>query len=813
MLPIQSVYNELTQSLSCSSRVILQAPPGAGKSTWLPLNLITDNHFKRIVMLEPRRLAARNIATYLAQCLNEKLGETIGLHIRGEHYCSEKTRLEIVTEGMLTRMLQQDPELSDIDLIIFDEFHERSLQAETALALALETQMGYREDLKLLIMSATLDGERLSTHFDAPLIQSEGRSFAITEHYVPLKKESDWLDKVAPTVVTAMTTESGSALVFLPGQKEINTVLSALSAAQNNGELDKNINLFTLYGQQDKKTQQLAIKPCEGTTRKIVLTTNVAETSLTIEGIRIVIDSGKEKITQFNEKNGISQLLTTNISKSSAIQRAGRAGRIEAGCVYRLGSKEHFERRASHQLPEILRSDISQLVLECANWGTSLADLVLLDQPSEKQLSASIKLLQMLEALDDELNITSLGQEMLSFGTEIRFAHLLIKAKKLEAEYAGILILAVYLVSLFSSQQAREAALESALTRQLNNPHPSFKKELSLWLKRLRISPVSSLRLEYLPIVMALAFPDRVAQMRGQGLRLANGAGAQLQQDFPLQAEYLVIGDMGGASGQHVFNACRCDLPLLQAVLPHLFREIDIAQFDEKVGRFIAEKRQCLGELVISRKPSSIKIGKDEKALAWCELLAKKGWHLLDINESVNQYIVRLSLANRFFPDEFPNISKQSLFDSFATWLAPYLGEMNSLAELKKLNVSDILKGLLDWQQQTRLDDVLPERITVPTGSKLKINYQVDGPAKLSVKMQEMYGIAQTPRLALGKLPMAIELLSPAMRPLQITQDLAGIWTTSYRDVQKEMKGRYPKHFWPDAPANAQATRRVKSRM
>lgn len=813
MLPIESVYQTLVSRLSQHERVVLQAPPGAGKSTWLPLQLIKDNHFKRIIMLEPRRLAARNIASFLADCLDEPLGHTIGLRIRGENFTSQHTRLEIVTEGMLTRMLQDDPELDGVDLVIFDEFHERSIQAETALALSFEAQMAYRDDLKLLIMSATLDGERLSCHFDAPLVQSEGRQFSIVEHYTAVKNEADWLAQIAPLTIQAMAEQSGSALVFLPGVKEIKAIESELIAAKNTGSIAQDTSIYALFGKQDKKTQQAALKPCYEGQRKIVLTTNVAETSLTIDGIRIVVDSGKEKITQYNVKNGISQLLTVNIAKSSAIQRAGRAGRIEAGVVYRLGSKEHFERRASHAIPEILRSDISQLALECANWGTSIDDLVLLDKPSPKQIDAANSLLLMLEAITADGKITSLGQQMLSYGTELRFAHMLIKAKQLEADYTGIYHLAVYLVALFTSQANRSNDLATGLNFQLKSPHPNFDKELRLWLKRLKLTAVNHLPLEYLSIVMALAFPDRIAQKRGNGLRLANGAGATLYDDFPIYDDLLCIGDMGGATGQHVFNACKCDLAQVERALPYLFENKDVAQFDESAGRFIAETQYCLGQLILSRKPSNKAISGDEKAAAWCHIIAKKGWQLLNLMFDVEQYIVRLTLAHQFSPNEFPQLSKQHLFDHLDTWLSPYLNDVNSLAALKKLDLLAPLKGLLDWQQQTLLDELLPERLVVPTGSKLKIHYQVDGPAKLSVKMQEMYGVATTPKLANGQLSLGIELLSPAMRPLQITQDLAGFWASSYREVQKEMKGRYPKHFWPDDPANAKATNKVKSRM
>ena len=813
MLPVQRVYHDLVAAQTDNPTVILQAPPGAGKSTWLPLQLILDNHFERIVMLEPRRLAARNIAHFLASQLNEEVGETIGLKIRGEAKVSDKTRLEIVTEGMLTRMLQSDPELTGVDLVIFDEFHERSLFAETALGLCLESQAGYRDDLKVLIMSATLDGERMANHFDAPIVQSEGRSFPIDETYQSLSDETKWLDAMAPLVIKAMNEQSGSGLVFLPGQKEIEFVCKALNQAKEQGHLAGNVDIYQLLGKQNKQTQQRALAPSPEGQRKIVLATNVAETSITIDGIRVVVDSMKEKRTQYNTKTGVTQLLTTNIAQSSAVQRAGRAGRLEPGMVYRLGSKAHFERRAAHPVPEILSSDISQLMLECAAWGTHIEDLLLLDQPTEKQKQAAKQLLMMLEALDEQGAITEFGSKMLNFGTELRFSHMLLKAEQIDKDYPGMYWLAVNLVALISSNVASQKDLDVALNQQFNQPSFAFKTERQYWLKRLNVKTAQSLALEYLPIVMALAYPDRIAQVRGQGLLLANGAGATLSPDFIVKGELVCVGDMGGKTGQHVFNACNSDVTLLQQALPYLFSEHQVAHFDEKLGRFISEQQVKLGELVISRKPSQEKVDSALKVSAWLNYIQKKGWQALNFDDDVTQLVVRMTLAHQLFPEQFPIISQSTLFDSMATWLAPFLSDVNTTATLKKLSLIEAISAIYSWQQQQSLNALLPERYKVKTGSNLRIQYQVDGPAKLAVRMQEMYGEAGSPVLAEGKLPVSIELLSPAMRPLQITQDLAYFWANSYREVQKEMKGRYPKHFWPDDPANAQATRKVKSRM
>ncbi|MCK5881224.1 MAG: ATP-dependent helicase HrpB, partial [Sinobacterium sp.] len=424
-LPIEAVYSKLVDTLTTHPMVLLQAPPGAGKSTWLPLQLILDGHFKHIIMLEPRRLAARNIANYLAQCQNENLGQSIGLRIRQEKHISKNTKLEIVTEGMLTRLLQSDPELTGIDCIIFDEFHERSIAADTALAFTRETQATLREDLKILLMSATLDATKIQEKFNCPVISSQGRSFVIDEVYHPLRDEKRWLDEVPLLIEKAMAEQTGSCLVFLPGMREIQFVAQRLT------NVNKNTQVCPLYGEQTKALQQAAIAPAKSGMRKIVLATNVAETSLTIEGIRIVVDSGKKRSAIFNLNTGVTELKTVNISMASAIQRAGRAGRIEDGIVYRLASKEVFMRREKHDIPDILCSDISALLLESAQWGANINALELLDVPSRPQQQQAKDLLIMLEAVDDENKITATGKQLLRLGTDIRWAHMLIKAQEL----------------------------------------------------------------------------------------------------------------------------------------------------------------------------------------------------------------------------------------------------------------------------------------------------------------------------------------------------------------------------------------------
>lgn len=808
MLPVQNIYQQLVITLQSNPITLLQAPPGAGKSTWLPLQLMRDGHFKRIVMLEPRRLAARNIASYLAKCQNESVGQSVGLRIRGESKVSVNTRLEIVTEGMLTRMLQNDPELSDVDLLIFDEFHERSIAADTSLAFALETQSALREDLTIMLMSATLDTQRYTEFFACPVIQSNGRSYPIDEVYIPIKDESRWLDAIPTIIKQALSEQTGSALVFLPGQHEILRVQQALT------DLPNNCIVATLFGEQDKANQQAAIAPAPEGMRKVVLTTNVAETSLTIEGIRIVIDSGKRRAATFNLKTGVTELTTQSISRSSAVQRAGRAGRIEPGVVYRLGSKQTFERRNSHDNPEILTSDISQLMLEAKQWGASIEELTLLDKPTEQQGIQASNLLSMLEAIDSKGKLTPLGSKMLGFGADIRLAHMLLKAQALEQALPGIYRLAIYLVALLESRVNTANELSLALHSQQQRPHPVFKQQLKYWQSRLKVKESNGdLNTEHLSLLVALAYPDRIAKKRGSGYLLANGAGAELNRGYWHNDDYLAIATMGGHKGGRIFSATSLSPFELQAYLPHLFSMQTRCEFDEKTARFIHQDEVKLGAITLTSQPSAQKLDKSERAKAWLNLFTKHGFALFNEQKDAEQLLIRMSLASKLMSEKFPKINEQQLIQTAPQWLGVFLQDIKTLEQLKKFNYFEALQNCFDWQQQSALKSLLPLRLTVASGSNIRIEYQLEGPAKLSVRMQEVYGMTSTPLLAQGKLPLLMELLSPGKRSLQLTQDLAHFWNTSYRDVQKEMKGRYPKHFWPDSPAASIATNKVKSKM
>jgi ATP-dependent helicase HrpB len=816
LLPVTDVYPLLVEALKHHNMALLQAPPGAGKSTWLPLQLMRDGHFQHIVMLEPRRLAARNIANYLAQCQNEPLGQSIGLRIRQEKYVSKSTQLEIVTEGMLTRMLQNDPELTGVDCIIFDEFHERSIAADTALAFALETQTVLREDLKILLMSATLEADKIQAKFKCPVITSEGRSHPIEEIYHPLRDEQRWLDEIPALIKKAINEQLGSCLVFLPGQREINRVAQQLSG------LGDDVHICPLFGDQTKAIQQAAIAPAAKGERKIVLSTNVAETSLTIEGIRIVVDSGKKRAAQFNLNTGVTELKTVNISMASAIQRAGRAGRIEPGIVYRLGSKEALLRREAHDTPDILSSDISALLLEAKYWGANLNELELLDTPTLPQQQQANDLLLMLEAVNDEKKLTPLGKKSLQLGIDIRLAHMLVKAQELEPNLPGIELLSIYLLALLESRVSQQAELSSALQAQIKTPHPAYTKQLKYWLKRFNKKSSSALEMSYLPLLVALAYPDRLAKRRGEGYLLANGAGVDSRNDSWLNDEFIAIAELGGRQGTHIFSATAIDIHQLEEYLPHLFQQKRVCEFIEKNGRFLYEDRLMLRAIVINKKTINTAIDETTRTTAWINLIRKKGFSLFNCftnnlaekesNEFI-QLLIRMTLAHQHFPEEYPLMNEQHLLTTLNNWLAPFLSHAQNLDQLKKVDLIEPLKTCFDWNLQKALDTLLPKRLKVPSGSHISICYQLNGPAKLSVRMQEVYGLVSTPELGKGKIPLLMDLLSPARRSLQLTQDLEGFWKGSYHEIQKEMKGRYPRHFWPSNPESSVATSKTKKKM
>ncbi len=814
-LPIVSVLPALFAAIDSHASVILQAPPGAGKSTLLPLELVCQNRLPgRILMLEPRRLAARNIASFLARQLGEPVGERIGLRVRGESRTSARTRLEIVTEGVLTRMLQQDPELAGVSLVIFDEFHERSLHADTALAFAIESQQGLRDDLKLLIMSATLDGMALESLLpDAPVIRSEGRGFPIDYHYRPLNRQQ-WLEpQVGAVVLEALASHAGSALVFLPGQGEIERLAQWLE-----GRLPDDVRLAPLYGRLDMAAQQAAIEPAQVGRRKLVLTTNVAETSLTIEGIHMVIDSGLERRASFDLKSGVTRLETRQIARASATQRAGRAGRLGPGVCYRLWSGEVQERLAEQSPPDILTQELTGLLLDAAQWGAKVESLPLLDMPPAAAVASAQRLLVSLGAMtpEGEQQLTPAGRAMAAFGTHPRLARMLLRARALEAEgLTGTVADAAFLVALLEEDLRGSERLSVLFHRRLG----ALRQGAARWFERLGVRSGASQRQaqgQWLGLLCALAWPDRIGKLRsGSRYQLSSGVSCDLVEGHPCQGQAALIAiEMGqNDRGSRIFIAEPVELDELARQLPELVSERQWFDWDEREERVRAERQLVIGELVLSQRPLT-ELSDEQKGRCLLQGIRRKGLHVLPWDESSEGLLARLRCARDWIPDDgWPAMDDESLLARLEEWLLPALSGMTRLEQLKRLNLNDILRQSLPWPLPKRLDDALPSHFTAPTGSRVRIRYQPGQAPVIPVRIQEMFGQGTTPCVADGRVALVVELLSPARRPLQITADLAAFWAGSYELVKKEMKGRYPRHYWPDNPLEAMPTSVTKKKM
>nr|WP_233606142.1 ATP-dependent helicase HrpB [Citrobacter sp. FDAARGOS_156] len=803
-LPVAAIVPELLTALDASPQVLLTAPTGAGKSTWLPLQLLAHQGISgRIILLEPRRLAARNVAQRLAESLNEKPGETVGYRMRAQSCVGPQTRLEVVTEGVLTRMIQRDPELQGVGLVILDEFHERSLQADLALALLLDVQQGLRDDLKLLIMSATLDNGRLQQLLpDAPTLVSEGRAFPVERRYQPLTTHLRFDEAVAIATAELLRNESGSLLLFLPGVGEIQRVQEQLA-----GRVGSDILLCPLYGALTLAEQRQAILPAPPGRRKVVLATNIAETSLTIEGIRLVVDCAQERVARYDARTGLTRLITQRISQASMTQRAGRAGRLEPGICLHLLAKEQAERAAAQGEPEILQSDLSGLLMELLQWGcTDPAQLNWLDTPPAINLQAAKRLLQMLGALEGN-RLSATGQKMAALGNDPRLAAMLVSTNN-DNEAATAAKLAAIL-----EEPPRGGSTDLAVAFSRNQPAWQLRSQQLL--KRLNVrggQPDS----ERLALLLAQAFADRIARRRGLDGRyqLANGMGAMLDSDDALGRHEWLIAPLllqGSASPDaRILLALPLDIEALMQTCPELLQQSDTIEWDEAQGTLKALRLTRIGQLTLKVQPLA-KPSEDELHQAMLNGIRDKGLSVLNWTPEAEQFRLRLHCAANWLPEyDWPAVDEDSLLAALESWLLPHMSGVHSLRALKALNVAQALRGLLDWSMLQRLDSELPAHYTVPTGSRIAIRYHEDNPPVLAVRMQEMFGEANTPTIAGGRVPLVLELLSPAQRPLQVTSDLSAFWKGSYREVQKEMKGRYPKHVWPDDPANTAPTRRTK---
>lgn len=815
-LPINAILNDVLASLKTHNQLIIQAPPGAGKSTYLPLKLLEHSPVNsKIIMLEPRRLAAKSIATYVAKQLGEPVGQSVGYRIRGENKTKASTRLEVVTEGILTRMIQADPELSGVGMIIFDEFHERSIHADFGLALSLEVQQAFNEDLKLVVMSATLEQSGLQKVMPEAITHtSEGRGFAIEQRYAPVRANQSLIQLVCQQVEKAVHHEHGSILVFLPSIGLINACLDILK----NRVAETNLEYLPLHGSLDFSAQQHAIAASEGGKRKVVLATNIAETSLTIEGVRIVIDSGLENRTSFDLASGVTRLDQKWVSQSSAVQRAGRAGRIEEGICVRLYSESQFKQSPSHIPPELLRSDLAPMVLESILWGTSNPrDLMLVDPPTQVAVDAARTLLQKLSLLTSDLTLTQRGERALHLGLEPRLSAMLLRADT--ALLPTALASAVVLEE--PMRNSDELSLQVALLQDRRHPKQTLLiKRAQTLAKRLGASfNMNEIQPSDVGLCLSFAFPDRVGLKRqGQQntYKLASGHGVFVDEDSRLSnADWIVAANLqkGRQSHSRVFGGAAISMAKLEAF--HRIEQRKVVEWNEEKQAMQAEHQTRFGEIVLTRRNTKVcDLPADVLVQGVLAHIRRRGLDVLPWSKEARNLLERVNCARDWLPEhEWPNWSERALLESLDVWLTPYLEGVTSVKELQRLNMLEMMNSLLGWPLNQNIDKWLPKAYKVPSGSNKSIDYHYGYPPKISVKLQEMFGEPHSPTIAQGRVKITLELLSPAQRPLQITQDLAGFWNGAYKEVQKEMKGRYPKHPWPDEPATHQATSKTKRQL
>ncbi|MBE02031.1 ATP-dependent helicase HrpB [uncultured Marinobacter sp.] len=821
MLPIDAILPELLRTLEHASTALLQAPPGAGKTTRVPLALLDApwRQGRKILMLEPRRLAARSAARFMAAQRGEAPGQTVGYRTRLDTRVSAATQIEVVTEGILTRLIQDDPMLEDYAAVLFDEFHERSLQADLGLALVRESQQALRPDLRLLVMSATLDtGPIARVLGDVPVLTSAGRAYPVTVEYRPPPRHRDLTDHVVATVREALQSQSGSLLVFLPGAGEIRRVVRALT-----GQLPPSVRLAPLYGNLQAGVQDQAIAPAPEGQRKVVLATAIAETSLTIDGVRVVIDAGLQRRAVFDPNSGMTRLVTGRVSRASAEQRKGRAGRLEPGVCYRLWSESEQFGLAEFTPPEIQVADLAPLVLELAQWGARQPDQVAwVDAPPLAHWQQAVALLQWLDLLDGDGAITDHGKAARQLGTHPRLAHMVLRGRAL-----GLAGPAAELAALLEERDllgpGRGADLHERLRVLRGEQAPVGVDPARLKAVRQaarRLSPEAGQG--ELPgeaevgRLLALAYPDRIARRRpgpAPRYQLSNGRGAALREDDPLaRHDWLVAADLDGQAREAaIYLAAPVDRAVLEQDLAGHIVERDEADWDESRGSVVARRVRRLGELVLAERPlASVDPGLLRQGLL--AAVRRKGLDSLPWSPEARQWRARVALLARCFPGEWPATDDAALLARLDQWLAPFLVGISRWSELSKLNLLQALTSELDYHQQQRLDTLAPAALTIPTGQRIRLDYTADQGPVLAAKLQALFGWTETPRVADGRVPVVIHLLSPAQRPLAVTSDLASFWRNVYPEVRKDMRGRYPKHPWPEDPFSAEPQQGTKKR-
>ncbi|MDT4738302.1 ATP-dependent helicase HrpB [Bradyrhizobium sp. WYCCWR 12699] len=814
-LPIDAVLDDLSRTLEAHNAAVLVAPPGAGKTTRVPLALLDAPWAKgkKIIVLEPRRIAARASADRMAKSLGERAGETVGYRVRFGSKISRATRIEVVTEGIFTRQILDDPELSGIAAVLFDEFHERSLDADLGLALARDAQTGLREDLRILVMSATLDGARVAKLLgEAPVVESEGRAFPVDTRYLGRKADAPIERQMADAIASALRADSGSVLAFLPGAAEIRRTQNFLGERVQ----DASIEIVPLFGALDAAVQDRAIAPAPKGTRKVVLATSIAETSLTIEGVRIVVDSGLARVPRYEPDIGLTRLETVRASRAAVDQRRGRAGRTEPGVCYRLWDEPQTASLAPYTQPEILSADLSSLVLDLAQWGVAdPAALSFLDPPPAPAWKEAKSLLSELNALDGDGRITAEGKSLRALALPPRLARMIVDSHRAGEGEAAAEIAAIITERGLGGDSVDLEHRRDQFRRDRSQRASSARDLARRWASQVAASEKAGPQEDLSTgLMLAYAFPDRVARNRGNGsFVLANGRGAAVEQTSSLaRAPYIAIGEMTGtaASGRILLAAQITEGEIERHFAEHI-ESADEISFDRGAMALRARRKRVLHAITLSEATLAVSPSEDTARILADGLIAA-GLDRLPWSKAAKQWRDRVMFLRKAEGDNWPDLSDEGLIARRDDWLVPALYDKIALKDISPGDLSDALMALLPWEMRTRLEREAPTHFEAPTGSVLAIDYEAEQGPTIAVRLQELFGLNTHPSIAAGKVPLVLELLSPAQRPVQVTRDLPGFWRGSYSAVRSDLRGRYPRHPWPDDPASAVPTRRAKPR-
>ncbi len=829
-LPIYEVLDDIKLKLLTNNNLILQAPPGAGKSTIVPISLLDEPWLenKMIIMLEPRRVAARMVASVMAKLLNEKVGQSVGYQIKMDSCFSKETKLLIVTEAILVRKLQSDQSLEDVAMIIFDEFHERSIHTDLSLALSLQVQELLRDDLKLLIMSATLNSDHLLKLLgNVPVITSHGKVFDVENIYLKDSvQQPDFRNinnHLLEITINSLKNDEGDILIFLAGTKDIKNLQNSLIEKLKNNEI-KDVEILSLYSSLSKKEQDKALE--KSTKRKVILSTNIAQTSLTIEGVKVVIDPGLEKLSQYDYSNGMNHLSLSFISNDSAVQRAGRAGRLSNGKCYKLWHEKKILQESTK--PEILRSDLSSFLLEISLWGIEdIKELRLLDYPDEHVQNSTQKVLYELKMLDDKNHITSFGRKALSLGLHPRFAFMILKANELGFAYEACLIASFLsekdiFKGKYSDVNIYSRFIHLAENKSLDFNSKNILKQAEFYFKKLKAieninTSNENFDEEKLAIILLYGYPDRLAKQRNikdNKYKLSNAKGAILNiEDGFFNEEFLIVPSLNAQNKDSYINlAARISLVTIEEYFGDNIKIKETITYNRENKKFDIREVKNYFELELSSKALAGDTKHDYASLI-CELIKKEGLNLLSWNKKAINLKDRVNFIDQNLKDGFVRFDDEILIDTLEDWLKPFLDDVQTIKELEALDLYTILLSSIPWEKQQQLDKLAPTHIKVPSGSNIKIDYSNKNKPILAVKIQEMFGMHETPKILNNKVSLQIHLLSPALRPIQITYDLKSFWENSYEDVKKELFSKYKKHYWPDNPFEAIATNKTKKNM